>query len=169
MRAITALALVAAFTTQATAEDSQAACSMTDAVYTDGELGYELRFRKGEPWELYAMMSSVYELKLPDGRELWGYISSNMGTSRDVGSLFSGCERPGMDDDSMSEAEVAECRVWHNNVYAVVDGKATWVPNEGEDAPPSLILADLGRTLRYSVLSSPGEEPWDQFFLKGCD
>ena len=167
MRAITALALVAAFSQQATAED--AACTMTDAVYTDGELGYELRFRKSEPWELYGMMTSVYELRLPDGRELWGYISANMGTSRDLGSLFSGCERPGMEDPDLTQAEVAECRVWHNNIYAIVDGKAAFVPNEGEDAPPSLLLADLGRTLRYTVLRDPGDEPWDQFFLKGCE
>jgi hypothetical protein len=59
--------------------------------------------------------------------------------------------------------------VWNNNVYALVDGKAGWVPNEGEVAPPSLLLADIGRTLRYTVLTGPGDEPWDQFFLKGCE
>lgn len=168
MRAATALALVAAFTAQAAAQEAPA-CTMPEAVYSDGELGYELRFRKPERWELYGMMSGVYELKLPDGRELWGYVSGNMGTSRDIGSLYFGCERPGMDDGSMSEEEIDACRVWHNNVYAMVDGKATWVPNEGEPAAESLILADLGRTLRYSVLSSPGEEPWDQFFLVRCE
>lgn len=168
MRAITALALVAAFTGQTVAEDSQA-CTMTNAVYTDGELGFELRFRKGESWEMGGMTTSVMDLRMPDGRELWGYIASNMGTSRDEGSLFLGCDRPGPDDGSMTQEEIDACVVWNNNVYALEDGKATFVPNEDEVAPPSLLLADIGRTLRYSVLTSPGDEPWDQFFLKGCD
>lgn len=167
MRAATALALVAAFTGQAVAEE--AACTMSNAVYTDGELGFELRFRESKPWELYGMMTSVMELRMPDGRELWGYIHGNMGTSRDEGSLFIGCDRPGPDDGSMTSEEIDACRVWNNNVYALVDGKAVWVPNEGEVAPPSLLLADIGRTLRYTVLTGPGDEPWDQFFLKGCE
>lgn len=166
MRAATALALVAAVATHASGEE---ACTMTNAVYTDGELGFELRFRKGQPWELYGMMTSVMELRMPDGRELWGYIHANMGTSRDEGSLFLNCKRPGPDDGSMTQEEIDECRVWNNNVYAIVDGKATWVPNEGEPAAPSLLLADIGRTLRYTVLTNPGDEPWDQFFLKGCE
>jgi hypothetical protein len=164
MRSLSALALVSAFTANAAAEE----CLMDHAVYTDGELGYELRFRQAEPWELYGMMTSIYELKLPDGRELWGHISANMGTSRDLGSLYFGCERPGP-EDGPTEEELEACRVWRNNVYAIVDGRATWVPNEGAVAPPSLLLADLGRTLRYTVLTSPGEEPWDQFDLKGCE
>lgn len=168
MRAITALALVSAFAGHAVAEDAQAACSMTDAVYTDGNLGFELRFRKGESWELYGMMTSVMELRMPDGRELWGYIHANMGTSRDEGSLYYGCKRPGPEDAPLTSAEIDECRVWNNNVYALVDGKAEFVPNEGEAAPPSLLLADIGRTLRYTVLTGPGDEPWDQFFLTGC-
>jgi len=167
MRAATALALVAALTTQTMAEEP--ACTMTNAVYTDGELGFELRFRRGDPWELYGMITSVMELRMPDGRELWGYIHANMGTSRDEGSLFIGCDRPGPDDANLTSEEIEACRVWNNNVYALVDGKAVFVPNEGEDAPPSLLLADIGRTLRYTVLTSPGEEPWDQFFLKGCE
>ena len=167
MRAATALALVAAFTGQAVAEE--AACTMTNAVYTDGELGFELRFRRGESWELYGMRTSVYELKLPDGRELWGDVHTNMGTSRDIGTLYFGCDRPGMEDPDLTEAEIAECQIWKNNIYAIVDGKAAFVPNEGEAAAPSLLLADLGRTLRYTVLTSPGEEPWDQFTLKGCE
>ena len=166
MRAATALALVAAFTGQTIAEE--AACSLSNVVYTDGELGFELRFREGKPWEYYGMTTAVMELRMPDGRELWGYIHGNMGTSRDEGSLFFGCERPGPDDGGLTEEQVKECLVWNNNVYALTDGKAAFMPGEDEDAPPSLLLADIGRVLRYSVLSSPGDEPWDQFFLKGC-
>lgn len=114
------------------------------------------------------MTSVVYELSLPDGRQLWGAIASNMGTSREVGSLHFGCDRPGPDDADLSAAQIAECRVWHNNVYALADGRITGLPFADEVAPPSLVLADIGRALRYSVLSGPGQEPWDQFDLVGC-
>lgn len=166
MRGITALALVAAFTTQATAEE---VCTLEHAVYTDGELGYALKFRPAKSWELPGMTSVIYELTLPDGRQLWGGISSNMGTSREIGSLYSGCDRPGPDDGNLTEEQIDACRVWHNNVYALIDGRVAGVPFADEPAPPSLILADLGRALRYTVLTSPGEEPWDQFDLTGCD
>lgn len=166
MRAAIALALVAALTGETLAQDK--GCTMTDAVYTDGELGYELRFRKSEPWELWGMRTSVYELTLPDGRQLWGDVHTNMGTSRDIGTLHYGCDRPGPEDPDLTDEQLEACRIWHNNIYAIVGGKLAFVPNEGEPAPESLVLADLGRTLRYSVLTNPGDEPWDQFFLKGC-
>ena len=114
------------------------------------------------------MTALVFELALPDGRELWGTVSGNMGVSRDVGALYSGCLRPGPDDAAMTDAEVADCEVWRNNVYALAGGTAAPLPFADEPAPPALLLADLGRALRYTVLAGPGEEPWDQFALKGC-
>lgn len=165
MRSLSALALVSALTSVAAADE---ACPLEHAVYTDGDLGYELKFRPAKPWELPGMTDAVYELTLPDGRELWGSVTSNMGTSRQVGALFFGCDRPGPDDGTMSEAQVAECQVWRNNVYGVVEGRAVGLPFSDQPAPPSLLFADLGRALRYSVLSGPGEEPWDQFDFQRC-
>lgn len=166
MRPLTALALVSSLTaTAALAED---ACPLEHAVYGDGELGYRLTFRPGKPWEMGGMTEAVFELSLPDGRELWGSVAGNMGTSRDVGSLYEGCQRPGPDDAPLDEAAETDCRVWHNNVYALTDGRLSAMPFTDEPAPPSLVLADLGRALRYTVLSGPGEEPWDQFDLIDC-
>jgi hypothetical protein len=34
--------------------------------------------------------------------------------------------------------------------------------------PDRLLLTDLGRKIRYSMVSSPGEEPWDVFDFKRC-
>jgi hypothetical protein len=164
MRSLSALALVSALTNAAIAEE---ACTMEHATYTDGEKGYELTFRTGKGWEWVGMTSNIYELTMPDGRVLWGSIASNMGTSRDIGSLYYGCERPGPEDPDLTEAQVAECRMWHNNIYALADNKIGYVPAQNEPAPESLVLADLGRTLRYTVLRDPGDEPWDQFYLKG--
>ena len=144
------------------------ACPMTLALYADTATGAELRFRAGQPWEMGGMTSHVMELALPDGRVLWGMITSNMGTSRDEGHLFSGCNRPGPDDAPLDEAQIAECRVWNGVVYALQGGTVSPLPFDTEKAPESLILSDLGRQLRYAVMEGPGDEPWDQFRLSGC-
>ncbi len=168
MRPLSALALVTALaaTTAAAAEET---CPLEHAVYGDGELSYSLAFRPGKSWEMGGMTQAVYELTLPDGRELWGAVAGNMGVSRDIGSLYSGCERPGPDDLPLDDAQIEQCRVWHNNVYAIADGDLASLPFADEPAPESLVLADLGRALRYSVLDGPGDEPWDQFRLTGCN
>lgn len=166
MRSVTLVALLSALTV--TTAQAQEACTMEHATYTDGELGFVLQFRPGKSWEMGGMTSFVYELTTPDGKQLWGGIGTNMGTSRDVGSLFSGCERPGPDDGVLSDAETESCRVWHDVVYALDDNRIAFLPFSDEPAPQSLVLADIGRSLRYSVLEGPGDEPWDQFFLTGC-
>ncbi|GAB1479635.1 hypothetical protein MASR2M74_22000 [Paracoccaceae bacterium] len=144
------------------------ACPMGLALYTDTATGAELRFRAAQPWEQVGMTKHVMDLALPDGRVLWGSVTENMGTSRDTGHLFSGCNRPGPDDAPLSVAQIKACRVWSGVVYALQDGAVTLLPYAGDTAPESLILTDLGRQLRYEIMDSPGDEPWDQFRLSGC-
>ena len=144
------------------------ACPMTLALYADTATGAELRFRAGQPWELGGMTSHVMELALPDGRVLWGMITENMGTSRDMGWLFLGCDRPGPDDAPLDDALSAQCRVWSGVVYALDAGKAGFTPLPEDKAPESLILTDVGRQLRYEVMDGPAGEIWDQFTLTGC-
>ncbi|GAB1363679.1 hypothetical protein MASR1M32_29150 [Rhodobacter sp.] len=53
-------------------------------------------------------------------------------------------------------------------VYALDQGRIAPMPDAGAKAPPALVLADLGRQLRYSVMEG-GEAPlWDQLDLSGC-
>ena len=144
------------------------ACPMGLALYTDTATGAELRFRAAAPWEQVGMTKHVMDLALPDGRVLWGSVTENMGTSRDTGHLFSGCSRPGPDDAPLDEAQTEACEVWSGVVYALQDGAVTLLPYAEEKAPESLILTDLGRQLRYEIMDSPGDEPWDQFRLSGC-
>ena len=144
------------------------ACPMTLALYADTATGTELRIRTPAPWEGSGGTIYSIELGLRDGRVLWGRIGQNLGTSRDVGQLYSGCDRPGPDDGPLSEEAAEECRAWEGVVYALQDGVVAGLPGPEEKAPESLILTDLGRKLRYAVFSSPGEEPWDQFRLHGC-
>lgn len=149
---------------------AQSECPIERAIYAERDNGYELRFREGRPWEYPGMTGNVFELVMPDGRELWGRFHSNMGTSRDEGSIFFGCSPPTDEDyDDMTEAEIAACRVWNGVVYGMADGEPGFVPSEGEAAPPGLLLTDLGRVVRYSgLVEGPGDEPWDYFELTGC-
>ena len=162
MRAValgTALSLIAA-----TAQ----ACPMSLALYADTATQTELRIRTPASWEQDGMSSYVIELMLRDGRLLWGGIGQNMGTSRDVGRLYYGCDRPGRDDAPLSPEAAEECLVWEGVVYGLQDGVVGALPFPADKSPESLILTDLGRKLRYELFDSPGEEPWDQFKLYAC-
>ena len=144
------------------------ACPMSLALYADTATRTELRIRTPASWESDGMSTYVIELMLNDGRLLWGGIGQNMGTSRDVGRLYWGCDRPGPQEAPLTEQAAADCLVWEGVVYGLQDGVVSALPLPEEKAPNSLILTDLGRKLRYAVFDSPGEEPWDQFKLSAC-
>ncbi len=144
-------------------------CPLENAIYTDPQAGWELRFRPGKPWEMGGMTSSIMELVRKDGTALWGEIASNMGTSRDVGHLFFGCTRPGAEDDDLTEAQYDACRQWTGVVYSLNKGEPGYMSSEGGNAPERILLTDLGRKIRYSELvDGPGGEPWDVFDFKSC-
>ena len=143
-------------------------CSMEQAVYSEPQKGFELRFRRGESWEMVGMTDSIFDLVFPDGRTAWGYISSNMGTSRNTGHIFHGCNRPGPDDGNMSEQAIAECQVWEGLAYSLNKGEPGYMPSEGSNAPERVLMTDLGRKIRYALVDGPGDEPWDVFTFKSC-
>jgi hypothetical protein len=168
MRTALAALSVVALTAPALAET----CPGERAIYTQPESGYALHFYWGESWETSGagMLTAMFRLVFPDGeRVLKGRITGNMGTSRDVGWLEHGCREVGPDDAILTEEEMEACTVWRGLVYALGDHSADFVPFIEEPAARTLLLTDLGRTLRYSeFVSSPGEEPWDVFHLTGC-
>lgn len=144
-------------------------CPMEKAVYSEPQAGWELRFREGKPWEMTGMTTSIMELVRKDGAVLWGEISGNMGTSRDVGRLFFGCARPGAEDDDLTEEQYAACKQWEGVTYSLNKGEPGYMPGEGANAPERILMTDIGRKLRYSdVVSNPGDEPWDVFDFKRC-
>lgn len=145
-------------------------CTIETAVYGDSQAGYELAFRTPRPWEMGGMATHLIELRFPDGETvLWGRIASNMGTSRDVARLYDGCALPTAETDGSSDDELAACLVWEGVVYSLGDRSAGHVPNYDEPPAEALLLADLGRVIRYSgLVLGPGDEPWDVFTLKGC-
>ena len=143
------------------------ACPMSLAIYTEPQSGFELRFRVAQPWEQVGMVDHAIELALPDGRMLWGQIAQNMGVSRQEGTLYSGCP-PHSQEGPTPDEVLAECQAWQGVVYGLNAGRIMPVPFAEEEAPPSLVLADFGRQLRYSVMEGPEVEIWDQLDLTGC-
>lgn len=147
---------------------AQTACPLKHAVYAERENGFELRFHPGKPWEMGGMTESVFDLVMSDGRKLWGNIASNMGTSRDVGRVYHGCPSPTADGDILTDEEHDACRQWEGVVYSLIGGEPGFVPYQDDPAPERLLLTDLGRKIRYSMVDGPGQEPWDVFDFKRC-
>lgn len=149
--------------------ESSIDCAVENAIYSEPQAGWELRFRPAQPWESVGMTGNIMELVRKDGTVLWGQISSNMGTSRDVGQLYHGCNRPGADDEDLTEEQYAACRQWEGVVYSLNTGEPGYMTAEGGKAPERILMTDIGRKLRYSELvSGPGGEPWDVFDFKSC-
>ena len=144
-----------------------AACPMSLAIYTEPQSGFELRFRVAQPWEQIGMVDHAIELALMDGRVLWGQIAQNMGVSRQEGTLYAGCP-PHAPEGPVPNEVLDACQAWQGVVYALKDGRIAPVPDAGKEAPPSLVLADLGRQLHYSVMDGPQVEIWDQLDLTAC-
>ena len=149
--------------------ESSIDCAVEKAVYSEPQAGWELRFRPAQPWEMVGMTGNIMELVQKDGEVLWGQISSNMGTSRDVGQFYHGCNRPGAEDDDLTEEQANACRQWEGVVYSLNHGEPGYMTAEGGKAPERILMTDIGRKLRYSELvSGPGGEPWDVFDFKSC-
>lgn len=159
---------VAAFAALATPAVAQTTCKLENAVYAERENGFELHFRKGESWEMGGMVEAVFDLVMPDGRKLWGNIASNMGTSRDVGRLYFGCPSPTADGEILTDEEHDACMQWEGVVYGINKGEPEMMAGDIGLAPERLLLTDLGRKIRYSMVDGPGQEPWDVFDFKRC-
>jgi hypothetical protein len=159
----------AAFAALATPAFAQVKCELQHAVYADPENGFEIRFRHGKPWEYPGMTDAVIDMVTPKGEKLWGSITSNMGTSRQVGHLFFGCPQPTADSDNLTEEQREACLQWEGVVYGINKGEPGLLPFQDAPAPERILFTDLGRQIRYSdVVSSPGEEPWDVLNFKRC-
>lgn len=170
MRLVSAAAALATLAAAVSAPAfGQTTCKLEHAVYADRELGYELRFRPGKPWEMIGMTESIMDFVTPKGQVLWGNISGNMGVSRDVGRLYFGCPSPSPEGRNLTDEEAEACLQWEGVVYALNDGEPGPMPFGDERAPQRLLLSDLGRKIRYSEVSEgPADEPWDVLDFKRC-
>ena len=104
------LLLAAALMATASPAFGQISCKLQNAIYAERDKGYEIRFRVPKSGELMGMTESLFDLVTPDGRKLWGEIASNMGTSRDVGRVYFGCQKPKPGGPHLTEEQIADCQ-----------------------------------------------------------
>ena len=138
-----------------------AACPIELAVYEEPQTGAGIDFRPGGN----ATASNAFRMVLGKGLVLDGFVMWS--GARPVAMLTHDCP-----EGDATAQELAACTLWEGVVYAVDGrGEAGLLPAEGEDAPLSLILSDLGRAPRLLSLldaTAAGVAPGDIFSLSGC-
>lgn len=156
--------LLVGFVTLAPTAPAWAACPMELAVYRDTQDAAGIDFR---PTGQLASVTNTFRMALENGTILDGIVMWSDGVARSTGILMNACP-----EGDVTGAEIEACTIWQGVVYAVDDkGQVSLLPKEGQPAPPTLVLADLGPAL--DLLPADGDKPlsklpFDVFALKGC-
>ena len=142
---------------------AHAACPIELATYAGQGGTMAIEFR---PTNASVTVTNSFRL-LAGERALDGIVMWTAGAARSWGVVMDGCP-----EGDLTGNEISECTLWEGVVYAVdADGKVGLLPAEGQPAPQTLILADLGPWLSQSdAWREAGSlaEPWDVFTLSGC-
>jgi hypothetical protein len=154
-----ALALMLTSTTPASA-----ACPIELAVYGEARSDAEVNFT---PSSNNALVTNVFRMLLDNDVVLDGIVMWTDAPERPAGMLMHKCP-----EGDVTGEELAKCTVWQGIIYtADKQGNVALLPAEGQAAPDTLILADLGPSLRHSSAYGEGgfsKVPFDVFALKGC-
>ena len=154
--------LVAALAFFLAAGTAQAACPIELAIYREDEIGAQIEFLPNDA----AFVTNTFKLVAGADLVLEGHVTWTDHVHRPIGTITHGCPEGDVTGD-----EIEACTMWQGVIYAGDDrGNIGLLSAEGDDAPISLILTDLGRQLRVSPLygGSLSEVPWDIFTLSGC-
>ena len=141
-----------------------AACPIELAVYADTQSGSEIDFT---PTGTSAVVTNSFRMILDNNVVLNGIVMWSSGEARPNGSLMYKCP-----EGDVTGGELAACTLWNGVIYTSDDkGAIGLLPAQGIDAPKTLILPDLGPSLRHSLAyggSGFSKVPSDVFTLKGC-
>ena len=141
-----------------------AACPIELAVYRDRDNVAGIDFR---PAEQSATVTNQFSLILARGLVLSGMVMWSEGLARPIGMLQHDCP-----EGDATGPEMEACTVWQGVVYTADDnGKAGFLPRQGEPAPKSIILADLAFDMSVAEAldgKRPDPLPSDIFELSGC-
>jgi hypothetical protein len=141
-----------------------AACPIELAVYGDAQSGSEIDFT---PTGTSAVVTNSYRMILDNNVVLNGIVMWSSGEARPNGSLMYKCP-----EGDVTGGELAACTLWNGVIYTSDEkGAIGLLPAQGVDAPKTLILPDLGPSLRHSLAfggSGFSKVPSDVFTLKGC-
>jgi hypothetical protein len=147
-----------------TGSAADAACPIELAVYGDTQSGSEIDFT---PTGTSAVVTNSFRMILDNNVVLNGIVMWSSGEARPNGSLMYKCP-----EGDVTGGELAACTLWNGVIYTSDDkGAIGLLPAQGVDAPKTLILPDLGPSLRHSLAfggSGFSKVPSDVFALKGC-
>lgn len=143
-----------------------AACKQEQAVYTDRDGAYELRFAPlnsqsaaaSNQFKMSALKSSVV---------MDGYVMPTEDPVRAIGILMFNCP-----EGDATGADLDACTVWQGAVYGMdAKGEMDNLQPEGAAAAEKLVLPGLGPAIRESSAWGEGKAmvaPWDILIFKEC-
>ena len=139
-------------------------CPIERAVYAEAEAGIELRFEvSGESTPVshrFSLVSPAAKMKVG------GHVLYDPEIERPVAMALDNCP-----EGDVTGADIAACTVWKGIVYAAdkASGEVGLLPEEGTDAPDSLILPGFGPAIAASTFGAAMTAmPWDVFKFKQC-
>ena len=142
---------------------ASAACPIELATYSETETGIAVEFR---PTVDSATVTNSFRFLAGDV-VMDGIVMWTAGAPRSWGVIMDGCPV-----GDLTGAEISACTVWEGVIYAADEsGRIGLVPAEGEAAPATLILSDLGGWLSQSDAwsrSGLAALPSDIVKLSGC-
>ncbi|HTO28426.1 MAG TPA: hypothetical protein VL017_07525 [Devosia sp.] len=141
-------------------------CKLEHATYIEPLSGVVLAFHP-KSGEHGLMTPGVFDLTLPNmSGTLAGEITWGAGrNARPDGFISRDCGAEEKADNPDA------CWFWMGNVYAIGDGTATLVDDAEMMAPQTMLLADLGRALRWDtdfITANPDGQAMDVFTLSAC-
>lgn len=139
-------------------------CAVEKAVYAEPEAGIELRFApSGED----TPVSHRFTLLAPFvGMKVDGHVLYDPEIERPVAMALDNCP-----DGDVTGADIAACTVWKGIIYAAdrATGMVGLLPEEGADAPDTLILPGFGPAIAASAFGAAMKaRPGDVFTFKQC-
>ena len=139
-------------------------CVVEKAVYAEAEAGIELHFApSGED----TPVSHRFTLLAPAAKmKVEGHVLYDPEIERPVAMALDNCP-----DGDVTGADIAACTVWKGIIYAADRGTGTvgLLPEEGADAPDTLILPGFGPAIAASAFGAAlTATPGDVFTFKQC-
>lgn len=141
-------------------------CKQEQAVYTDRDGAYELRFAPlnsssaaaSNQFKVSAVNTSVV---------MEGYVMPSEDPVRAIGILMFNCP-----EGDVTGADLDACTVWQGAVYGMdAKGEMDNLQPEGAAAAEKLVLPGLGPAIRESSAWGEGKAsvaPWDVLTFKEC-
>ena len=139
-------------------------CALAHATYANADDGADLQF---SPTKESVTVTNSFKLLLDKDLTLDGIVQWSEMVKRPYGMLMYKCP-----EGDVTGAELAACTVWQGVIYTVDEsGEVDLLSPEDADPPKTLILSDLGASLRLSTtLGDAGfvQTLSDVFELKAC-